>query len=63
MHEHGEEFITELTEVMFGGAHVISEVFWNVVFALLFFGVSKARALRSIHKYVDEKHGVTHDKY
>lgn len=63
MHEHGEEFITELAEVMFGGAHVISEVFWNVVFAVVIFGVSKARALRKIHKYVDDKHGVSHDEY
>lgn len=63
MHEHGEEFLAELTEVMFGGAHVISEIFWNVVFAIIIFGVSKAKALRKIHKYVDEKHGVTHDEY
>ena len=62
MHEHSQEFITELTEVMFGGAHVISEIFWNVVFALVIFGFSKAKALRKIHKYVDDKHGVSHDK-
>jgi hypothetical protein len=64
MHEeHGEDFFTELAEVMFGGTHVISEIFWNVIFAVALFGFSKARALRKIHKYVDEKHGVEHDEY
>lgn len=58
---HGENFYEELIEVMFGGAHVISEIFWNVVFAIALFGFSKARALRKIHKYVDNKHGVTHE--
>ncbi len=63
MHEHEEGFLTELFEVMFGGTHVISEIFWNVVFAVVLFGVSKARALRKIHKYVDDKHGVQHEEY
>lgn len=62
MHEHDENFLAELIEVMFGGAHVISEIFWNVVFAIVIFGFSKARALRKIHKYVDDKHGVEHQK-
>lgn len=61
-HDEHEDFYTELTEVMFGGAHVISEIFWNIVFAVVLFGLSKARALRKIHKYVDDKHGVKHDK-
>lgn len=62
MHSESEHFLEELIEVMFGGAHVISEIFWNVVFALAIFGVSKARALRKVHKYIDEKHGVSHGK-
>jgi hypothetical protein len=62
MHDHSDHFIEELLEVMFGGAHVISEIFWNVIFALALFGISKARALRKVHKYIDDRHGVTHEK-
>jgi hypothetical protein len=62
MHDHSEDFMSELMEVMFGGAHVISEIFWNVVFALALFGFSKAVALRKVHKYIDDKHGVKHKK-
>lgn len=51
-----------LLEVTFSIEHIIAEIFWNGVFALVLFGFSKARALRKIHKYVDEKHGVTHEE-
>ena len=61
-HAHGEFSIDSLFEVMFGLDHVISEVFWNVVFVLIGFAVSKAVALRKIHKYIDDKHGVVHEK-
>ncbi len=52
----------ELLEVMFGLDHVIAEFFWNAVFLGVGFAVSRARALRKIHKYIDDKHGVTHQK-
>lgn len=52
-----------LFDVMFSTDHIIAEVFWNGVFALVVYGFSKARALRKIHKYIDDKHEVTHDKY
>lgn len=53
----------ELLEIVFGLEHVIAEFFWNAVFALAVFAISKARALRKIHKYIDDRHEVTHDKY
>jgi TFIIF-interacting CTD phosphatase-like protein len=50
-------------EVMFGMEHVVSEFFWNIVFALVVFSLSKSRILKRIHRYIDEKHEVSHDKY
>jgi len=52
-----------LFDVVFGIEHIIAEFFWNAIFALVVFGFSKARALRKIHKYIDDKHEVKHDKY
>jgi hypothetical protein len=52
-----------LMEVMFGMEHVVSEFFWNMVFALAVFALSKSRVLKKIHRYIDEKHEVSHDKY
>ena len=52
-----------LMEVMFGIEHVLSEFFWNAVFAILVLSFSKARALRKIHKYIDNAHQLEHDKY
>jgi hypothetical protein len=62
--EHGHESHAEhdLFEVMFGLEHVVAEFFWNAVFILIGFAVSKAVALRKIHKYIDDKHGVSHSK-
>ena len=51
-----------LFDVVFGLDHVIAEFFWNAVFAVGVFMFSKARAKRSIHKYIDEKHGIDHEK-
>jgi len=62
VHAHGEFSIDGLLEVMFGLDHVIAEFFWNAVFLLVGYAVSKAIALRKIHKYIDDKHGVTHQK-
>ena len=50
----------EILEVMFGLDHIIAEFFWNGIFLVIGLGVSKAKALRKIHKYIDDKHGVTH---
>ena len=52
----------ELLEIVFGFNHMVAEFFWNAVFAVALFVFSKARALRKIHKYVDDKHGVVHQK-
>lgn len=51
-----------LLDVTFNINHVIAEFFWNAVFAVIVFVFSKARALRKIHKYVDNKHGVNHQE-
>lgn len=52
----------DLLEVVFGLNHMIAEFFWNAVFVVVGFGISKARALKKIHKYIDNKHGITHEK-
>ena len=63
-HSHEPGFsLDELFEVMFGIEHVAAEFFWNAVFILSTIVITKAVALRKIHKYVDDKHGMTHDKY
>lgn len=56
--EHEESLI----ETMFGLNHVISEVFWNVAFLIIGYGISRVFAWRRIHKYIDDKHGVKHQK-
>lgn len=62
-HEHDHESILDsIIEVTFGLEHMISEFFWNAVFILATFLITKAVALRKIHKYVDDKHGVNHEK-
>jgi hypothetical protein len=63
MHEHeGESLLDTIIEVTFGLEHMAAEFFWNAVFLLVGFAVSKAVALRKIHKYIDDKHGVKHQK-
>jgi hypothetical protein len=61
LHE-GETLFDTIMEVTFGLEHMVSEFFWNAVFLLVGFAVSKAVALRKIHKYIDDKHGVEHQK-
>lgn len=51
-----------LFEVVFGLEHIIAEFFWNGVFVLATYLFAKARTLRKVHKYIDEKHGVTHEE-
>jgi len=53
----------DLLEVMFGIEHVIAEFFWNAVFAIAVFALSKSSILSRIHKYIDDRHEVKHDKY
>jgi hypothetical protein len=62
-HAHeGETLIDTIIEVTFGLEHMVSEFFWNAVFLLVGYAVSRAIALRKIHKYIDDKHGVKHQK-
>lgn len=61
IHEPGFS-VDELIEVMFGLEHVLAEVFWNSVWLGLAFVVGRIVAFRKVHKYIDDKHGVAHDK-
>lgn len=62
-HAHeGESLLDTIIEITFGVEHMVSEFFWNFAFLLVGFAVSKAIALRKIHKYIDDKHGVTHQE-
>ena len=62
-HAHeGETLLDTIIEVTFGLEHMAAEFFWNAVFVLVGFAVSRAVALRKIHKYIDDKHGVKHQK-
>jgi hypothetical protein len=60
--DHSHSGLDGLLEVVFGFEHVVAEFFWNAVFILATFLVTKAVALRKIHKYVDDKHGIEHDR-
>jgi hypothetical protein len=65
MKDHDHESHSQLDgllEVMFGFEHVVAEFFWNAVFIVATLLFTKAVALRKIHKYVDDKHGVKHKK-
>lgn len=53
----------ELLEVVFGLEHIIAEFFWNAVFAIAIFALSKSQILSKIHKYIDDRHDVKHDQY
>ena len=61
-HEHGESLFDSIIEITFGTEHMFAEFFWNAVFALGVYAFAKARTLRKIHKYIDDKHGVTHQE-
>ena len=52
----------DILGVVFGIDHIIAEFFWNGIFAVVVFLFSKAKAKRSLHKYIDQKHGVTHQE-
>jgi len=55
---HTDEFI----EVMFGPAHVASEIFWAVIEFAIAFMIGRFIAFRRVHKYIDGKHGITHEE-
>ena len=59
-HEHSG--LDGLLEVMFGFEHVVAEVFWNTVWLGAAFAIGRIIAFRKVHKYIDDKHGVTHHK-
>lgn len=62
-HAHdGGDILSSILNVTFGFEHMVAEIFWNAVFVLIGFAFSKAIALRKIHKYIDDKHGVTHEE-
>lgn len=62
-HLHASETLLDtIIEVTFGLEHMVSEFFWNAVFLLAGFAISRAVAWRKIHKYIDDKHGVTHEE-
>ena len=62
-HAHeGETLLQTIVEVTFGVEHMFAEFFWNAVFLIVGFAISKAITLRKIHKYIDDKHGVTHEE-
>ena len=52
---------TEFLHVTFDLAHMLAEFFWNGIFVLATYLIAKARTLRNVHKYIDEKHGVRHE--
>lgn len=52
----------DLFDVVFGLDHIIAEFFWNGVFLAIGLGISKFKSYKRIHKYIDDKHGVKHQK-
>jgi hypothetical protein len=60
--EHSHEGLDSLLEVMFGFEHVVAEIFWNTVWLGAAFAVGRLIAFRKVHKYIDDKHGVKHEK-
>jgi hypothetical protein len=61
VHEHGDG-LDGLFEVMFGFEHVVAEFFWNAIFLIAGFAISRFIGWQKIHKYIDDRHGVKHNK-
>jgi hypothetical protein len=62
-HEHaGESTLDTIIEITFGLEHMFAEFFWNIVFALAVWSLSKAKLFSKVHKYIDDKHKITHRK-
>lgn len=61
-HAHEHDGLDGLLEVMFGFEHVVAEIFWNSVWLAGAFAIGRLVAFRKVHKYIDDKHGVTHQE-
>jgi hypothetical protein len=61
-HEYGESIIEGIIEITFGLEHIVAEFFWNAVFIIATFVLTKGIAMRKAHKYIDNKHGVSHEE-
>ena len=61
-HEHGESLLEGILEITFGVEHVVAEFFWNAVFVIVTFALTRSIALSRAHKYIDDKHGVEHEE-
>ena len=59
---HDHSGLEGLLEVMFGFEHVVAEFFWNTVWLGAAFAVGRLVAFSRVHKYIDDKHGVSHKK-
>ncbi len=59
---HSHEGLDGLWEVMFGWEHVLAEVFWNTVWLGAAFAIGRLVTFRRVHKYIDDRHGVKHNK-
>jgi hypothetical protein len=62
MEEHEHEDTNKLLDTMFGFEHLVAEMFWNTIWLGVAFAVGRLVAFRKVHKYIDEKHGVSHNK-
>jgi hypothetical protein len=60
--DHNHSGLDGLWEVMFGFEHVVAEIFWNTVWLAAAFAIGRMITFRKMHKYIDDKHGVTHNK-
>jgi hypothetical protein len=60
--EHAETMLSSIIEITFGLEHVVAEFFWNAIFVLATFLLTRGFALRKAHKYIDNKHGVDHEE-
>ena len=61
-HDHGESVLDGIIEITFGLEHVVAEFFWNAAFVIVTFAFTRGVAMRKAHKYIDSKHGVTHEE-
>ena len=59
---HDHSTMDGLLEVMFGFEHVVAEIFWNTVWLGAAFAIGRFIAFRRVHKYIDDKHGITHEE-
>ena len=60
--EHGETLLEGIIEITFGLEHIVAEFFWNAVFVAATFLFTRGIAMRKAHRYIDERHGVTHEE-